>query len=55
MKLMRAQIRIWYVLAVMLAAMVCCADGDLGIAVRGHAPEYAIVRAKDASPSVVYA
>ena len=55
MKLMRAQIRICYVLAVMFAAMACRGDGDLGIAVRRHAPEYAIVRAKDASPSVVYA
>ena len=54
-KFMKAQIRIWYVLAIMLVAMVCRGDGVLGIAVRGHAPEYAIVRAKDASPSVVYA
>ncbi|MBR0505296.1 MAG: hypothetical protein IJJ84_07795, partial [Kiritimatiellae bacterium] len=29
--------------------------GTLDLAVRGRAPEYAIVRAADASPSVVYA
>ena len=55
MKFMNAQIRILHVLAVMLVAMVCRGDGVLGIAVRGHSPEFAIVRAKDASPSVVYA
>lgn len=52
---MIAQSRIWYVFAVMLVSMVCRGDGVLDIAVRGHSPEYAIVRAKDASPSVVYA
>ena len=29
--------------------------GELALAVRGRAPEYAIVRASDASPSVKYA
>ena len=37
-----------------LACLVAC-GGELALAVRGRAPEYAIVRAADASPSVKYA
>ena len=40
---------------VTLLAFATCHGSVLELAVRGHAPEYAIVRAGDASPSVVYA
>lgn len=40
---------------VALLAFATCHGGVLELAVRGHAPEYAIVRAAKASPSVVYA
>ena len=43
-----------------IAGMAVCGllaawGGELALAVRGRAPEYAIVRAADASPSVKYA
>lgn len=43
--------------ALSVSAFATCAmaAGTLDLAVRGHAPEYAILRAADASPSVVYA
>ena len=52
---MNEQLRIWHVLAVMLAAVACRGGGVLDVAERGRVSEYAIVRAKDASPSVMYA
>ena len=41
--------------AVLCAVAVAWSASALDLAVRGRAPEYAIVRAADASPSVVYA
>ena len=43
--------------AASVSAFATCAmaEGTLDLAVRGRAPEYAILRAADASPSVVYA
>ena len=38
-----------------LLAFATCHGGVLELAVRGYAPEYAIVRAAKASPSVMYA
>ena len=42
-------------LAFCVAGLVACGASALELAVRGRAPEYAIVRAADASPSVAYA
>ena len=46
---------VWALVALGLAGALAASAGTLDLAVRGRAPEYAIVRAADASSSVVYA